>query len=53
MKKGTLCQTAEISTSTMLKMKRNEPFSLTIIKKICEALNCNIEDVVTVVPKMQ
>ena len=48
MKKGTLCQEAEISTSTMSKMKRNEPDSLAIILKICEALNCNIDDVVTI-----
>ena len=48
MKKGTLCQEAEISTSTMSKMKRNEPVSLTIILKICEALNCSINDVVTI-----
>ena len=48
MKKGTLCQEAEISTSTMSKMKRNEPVSLAIILKICEALNCNIVDVVTI-----
>ena len=53
MKKGTLCQTAHISTSTMSKMKRNEPVSLAIVLKICEALDCNIEDVVTVVPKEQ
>ena len=48
MKKGTLCQEAEISTSTLSKMKRNEPVSLTIILKICEALNCSINDVVTI-----
>ena len=48
MKKGTLCQEAEISTSKMSKMKRNEPASLAIILKICEALNCNIDDVVTI-----
>ena len=53
MKKGTLCQTADISTSTMSKMKRNEPVSLAIVLKICEALDCNIEDVVTVVHKEQ
>ena len=53
MKKGTLCQTADISTSTMSKMKRNEPVSLAIVLKICKALDCDIEDVVTVVHKEQ
>ncbi len=48
MKKGTLCREAKISTSTMSKMKRNEPVSLAIILKICEVLNCNINDVVTI-----
>ena len=61
MKKGTLCQEAEISTSneyldteflkvpcTISKMKRNEPVSLAIILKICEALDCNIDDVVII-----
>lgn len=47
MKKGTLCQ-EEISNSTMSKMKRNEPILLIRILKICEALNCNINDVVTI-----
>lgn len=46
--KGTLCQEAEISTSTISKMKRNEPVSLAIILKICEALDCNIDDVVII-----
>ena len=53
MKKGTLCKQAEISTSTLSKMNRNEPVSLAIILKICEALNCNIEDVVSVVSSDQ
>lgn len=48
MKKGTLCQEVEISTSTISKMKRNELVSLAIILKICEALDCNIDDVVII-----
>ena len=48
MKKGTLCCKTEISTSTMSKMNRNEPVSLAIISKICEVLDCNINDVVTI-----
>ena len=30
------------------KMKRNKSVSSAIILKICEALNCNINDVVTI-----
>ena len=53
MKKGVLCKQADISTSTLSKMNRNESVSLTIILKICEALDCNIEDVVSVVTSNQ
>lgn len=48
MKKGELCQKAGISTSTLSKMNRNEPVSLSIILKICEILDCSINDVVTI-----
>ena len=47
MKKGTLCELAEISTSTLSKMKHNEPVSLGIILKICETLNCKIVIVIS------
>lgn len=46
-KKGELCKVTGISSSTMAKMNKDEPVSLVIIMKICEALECNIEDVVT------
>lgn len=52
-KKGTLCKKAEISTSTLSKMNRNVPVSLAIVLKICETLNCNIEDVVSVIQSGQ
>lgn len=32
----------------MSQMKRNEPVPLTIILKICEALDCNIGDIVII-----
>lgn len=51
LKKGELCKLTEISTSTMSKMNRNEPVSLAIILRICEQLNCKIEEVVTVISK--
>ncbi len=47
-KKGELCKQTGISSSTLAKMSRNEPVSLSIILKICEILECTIEDVVTV-----
>ena len=48
MKKGELCQKKGISTSTLSKINRNEPVSLSIILKICETLDCTIENVVTI-----
>lgn len=48
-KKGELCKRTGISSSTISKMNRNEPVSLAIVLKICETLECSIENVVTVV----
>lgn len=47
-KKGELCKQTGISSSTLAKMSRNETVSLSIILKICETLDCAIEDVVTI-----
>lgn len=47
-KKGELCKKTGISSSTLAKMSRNEAVSLSIILKICETLDCVIEEVVTI-----
>ena len=47
-KKGELCKMTGISTSTLSKMNRNEPVSLSIVLRICEKLDCAIQDVVTI-----
>lgn len=39
---------AEMSTSTLAKMGKNEVVSMNVIIKICEILDCNISDVMTV-----
>lgn len=52
-KKGELCQKTGISSSTLAKMSRNEAVSLSIILKICEALDCTIEEVVTISKKSE
>lgn len=46
MKKTALLEGASISTSVLAKMGRNEAVSLKNIDKICQFLNCKIEDVV-------
>lgn len=48
-KKGELCKRTGISSSTISKMNRNESVSLAIVLKICETLECSIENVVAVV----
>lgn len=39
---------AEMSTSTLAKMGKNEVVSMNVIIKICEILDCNVSDVMTV-----
>ena len=46
MNKGDLCNKAKISKGTMAKMTNNEPVTLSVIEKICDALQCDIGDVV-------
>lgn len=41
---------AGISTVTLAKMSRGEPVNLSIIGKVCNALDCHIGDVVDRVP---
>ena len=46
--KTELCQETGISAATMAKMSKDEPVTLTTIEKICDFLNCNVEDVVEI-----
>lgn len=46
MKKMDLLKAADISTSTLAKLGKNEPIKLEMLVKICSALHCRIEDVV-------
>ena len=50
MRKKDLCELAGVSTSTMSKMERDEIVSLEVIDRICQKLNCNIEDVLEILP---
>lgn len=45
-KKTQLCDMANISSTAMAKLGKNEPVHLITIIKICEFLNCKIEEVV-------
>lgn len=46
-----LRQTTKITTNAMAKIWRDEPVSIETLEKICYALNCNIEDIVEVIPE--
>ena len=50
MKKKDLCEKAGISSSTIVKMGRQEPVSVELIGKICLALDCTADDVVEFFP---
>ena len=45
MKKKDLCQVANISTTSVTKLKNNQNVNTEIIEKICSALDCNVEDI--------
>lgn len=47
--KTDLCQSIGISTATIAKMSKNKIVSLGVIVRICESLNCRIEDICEVI----
>ena len=47
MNKSQLREVAKISTNAMAKLGRNESVSLDTLEKICSALSCSIEDIMT------
>ena len=51
MTKNALRMQAEMSSSTMAKMSKNETVSMDVMLRICKVLNCGIEDVVEIVNK--
>ena len=50
MKKKDLCVAAGISSASVTKMGRNGHVTTEILVKICTALDCQIEDIMEVVP---
>ena len=45
MKKKDLCRIANISTTSVTKLKNNQNVNTEIIEKICCALDCEVEDI--------
>ena len=50
MKKKDLCEKVGISPASITKMGRNGHVTTEILVKICTALDCQIEDIVEIVP---
>ena len=49
--KSELAEKAGIGRGTITRMGKNEPVGLDMILKICNYLDCGIEDVVEILPK--
>ena len=50
MKKHNLMEKAKLSSSTMSKLSRGENVSTATLIKICKVLNCDIADIVEILP---
>ena len=46
MSRTDLLKAAGISKNIYTKLAKNEPIAMSVLGKICNALNCNVEDVV-------
>ena len=53
MKKKDLCVAAGISHTSMAKLGKNENVTTDVLLRICEALDCNIEDIMERIPLQQ
>ena len=51
MKKKDLQQKAGISWSSITKLSKGETVSMEVLMKICKELNCNIGDVMDLIPE--
>ena len=40
---------ADISTTTLAKLGKNETVSMEVLLKICKVLNCNVDDIMDVI----
>ena len=53
MKKTDLIERAEISANILAKMGKDEPIAMVSLGKICEALSCDVGDIVEWIPDSQ
>ena len=50
MKKTDLIPTANISTTTLARLSKNQAVRMEVMTRICNALNCDIGDIMEVLP---
>ena len=50
MKKKDLMNLSEMSTSTLAKMGKDKQVSMEVISRICKSLECNVGDVMDILP---
>lgn len=51
MKKSDLRASANISTGTLAKLGKNESVTTDVLVRVCHALNCDIGDIMEVLPE--
>lgn len=51
MKKKDLQAQSGVSWASVTKLSKGEPVSMEVLMKVCQALNCNIGDIMDFVPK--
>ena len=50
MNRSELREATGITTGTLAKLGKNQPVAMTVLGRICHALNCRLEDIVEYVP---
>lgn len=50
MKRGQMRVAADISTFTLAKLGKDENVSMEVLKRICNALQCNVGDIMDILP---
>lgn len=53
MKKSDLLRSANISTTSMAKLSKNENVTTDVLQKVCNALGCDIADIMEFVPEQK
>ena len=49
LKKKDLCELANISTTSVSKLVKNQNVNTEILERICDALNCDISDIAEII----